>query len=102
MATSSITNTIEITNKEDAERLIGALEKSYNDSRLKCHICKYKGEIEKSEFIYCKNRQAVVEGHPSGIVRGYFDWPYNFHPVWLKSCTGFQAKGVKDDGNKNK
>ncbi len=63
----------------------------------KCYYCIYMGEIENSVYVYCKNRQAVVEGSERGIEAGYFDWPYQFHPVWLKSCTGFQAKGVQEE-----
>ena len=29
-----------------------------------------------------------------GIVNGWFNWPWNFDPVWLTACTGF---GVKTD-----
>lgn len=34
-----------------------------------------------------------VKGHPAGIRRGWFNWPYNFDPVWLLSCDGFEEKG---------
>lgn len=32
-----------------------------------------------------------VTGNPHGIRSGWFNWPYNFDPVWLESCTGFEA-----------
>jgi hypothetical protein len=38
--------------------------------------------------------ECKVEGHLHGIRSGWFVHPYNFDPVWLKSCTGFQARGV--------
>lgn len=60
--------------------------------KLACYNCKHLGEIKNSTYIYCKNRKAKVEGHPSGIIRGWFDWPYEFHPVWLIKCDGFERK----------
>ena len=34
-----------------------------------------------------------VTGVPHGIERGWFSWPLNFDPVWLRTCNGFEAKG---------
>ena len=33
-----------------------------------------------------------VVGNPHGIMNGWFSWPYNFDPVWLESCDGFERK----------
>lgn len=33
-----------------------------------------------------------VEGNSHGIRRGWFNHPLDFDPVWLQSCTGFEAK----------
>lgn len=27
-----------------------------------------------------------------GVVNGWFAWPFNFDPVWLRACSGFEAK----------
>ena len=40
-----------------------------------------------------------VTGNPHGIKRGWFNWPWNFDPVWLESCNGFEPKGG-DEGAK--
>jgi hypothetical protein len=32
-----------------------------------------------------------VKGNPTGIRRGWFNWPFNYDPVWLESCDGFTA-----------
>jgi len=29
---------------------------------------------------------------PHGINMGWFAWPYNFDPVWLQQCDGFEKK----------
>jgi len=33
-----------------------------------------------------------VTGNPLGIRRGWFNWPFNFDPVWLESCDGLEAR----------
>jgi hypothetical protein len=30
-----------------------------------------------------------VSGDPGAIARGFFVWPVNFDPVWLRACSGF-------------
>jgi len=27
-----------------------------------------------------------------GIKMGWFNWPFNFDPVWLENCDGFEPK----------
>lgn len=33
-----------------------------------------------------------ISGDPHGVRSGWFMWPINFDPVWLKSCNGFESK----------
>lgn len=33
-----------------------------------------------------------VSGDPTARARGWFLWPVNFDPVWLRSCLGFEKK----------
>jgi hypothetical protein len=33
-----------------------------------------------------------VRGDSYGISQGWFNWPWNFDPVWLNHCDGFEAK----------
>jgi hypothetical protein len=33
-----------------------------------------------------------IEAHETGLKGNYFHWPYNFDPLWLKSCTGFKEE----------
>ena len=45
------------------------------------------------------NTDAATElgiiANPTGVKRGWFNWPYTFDPVWLISCNGFKQKEVK-------
>jgi hypothetical protein len=40
--------------------------------------------------------KAKVAGDIHGIRSGWFMWPLNFDPVWLKSCNGF-SNNQKDN-----
>jgi hypothetical protein len=33
-----------------------------------------------------------VTAHAHGIAKGWFMWPFNFDPVWLVNCDGFEEK----------
>ena len=37
-----------------------------------------------------------VRGNAHGIRSGWFNWPYNFDPIWLDNCDGFTAKETKE------
>ena len=30
-----------------------------------------------------------IKGDPTGIRKGWFNWPWNFDPTWLENCDGF-------------
>lgn len=32
-----------------------------------------------------------ISAVPHGVRNGWFNWPWNFDPVWLTSCTGFES-----------
>ena len=33
-----------------------------------------------------------IVGNPTGIRKGWFNWPFNFDPHWLENCDGFMEK----------
>lgn len=33
-----------------------------------------------------------IVGDPHGISHGWFNWPFNFDPVWLLNCDGYEGK----------
>ncbi len=33
-----------------------------------------------------------VRGNTHGIKGGWFNWPWNFDPIWLETCNGFLHK----------
>lgn len=79
----------------------------------KCYNCKHRGEIPGDAHSMCCHpetglrkghnpfmafgdmkpgaRKALgVQGHETGVRRGWFAWPVNFDPVWLVSCDGYE------------
>jgi len=39
-----------------------------------------------------KGEKVIVKGSIHGIRHGWFNHPWNFDPVWLEECNGFEAK----------
>jgi len=38
-----------------------------------------------------------VQGDPHGIQSGWFNWPWNFDPVWLNRCDGYTPKEAQQE-----
>lgn len=78
-----------------------------------CYQCRHRREIPGDAHSLCAHpsitvpvlafaalahnlpgpaRELSVSGDPHGIRKGWFAWPINFDPVWLRSCSGFQRK----------
>ena len=88
----------------------------------KCYDCKHRGHIPGDAHSCCKhpdlgeadrfeclmailasvgrvypaiNKKYIdfgIKANPHGIQRGWFNWPYNFDPVWLENCNKFEEK----------
>jgi hypothetical protein len=42
------------------------------------------------------NTTLKIKGNAHGIRSGWFYWPFNFDPVWLENCEGFEPKNKVD------
>jgi hypothetical protein len=90
-----------------------------------CYNCKWRGNVPGDAHSCCKhpnNEESLndpmmalmaifasvqrvspvradtglkVKGNPHGIKNGWFNWPFNFDPVWLDECDGFTNKEEK-------
>ena len=69
----------------------------------KCYECEYRGTVPGDAHSCCKHPLAEqllflagpllnIIGDPHGIRSGWFLWPLNFDPTWLKNCNGFKGK----------
>ena len=84
-----------------------------------CYACQYRGE--DGEHSCCRHPSVKMDsnsfgalvdvlsgktdaaaialnirGDPHGIRRGWFIWPANFDPVWLRNCDGFLAEDAAE------
>lgn len=57
-----------------------------------CYECAHRANVPGSCHSSCRNRSARVSAMEHGIRSGWFLWPFDFDPVWLVSCDGFQPK----------
>lgn len=83
-----------------------------------CYKCKYRGEVAGSAHSCCNHPKAggamkdimsimsimankhrvqeitptglKIKGNKHGIESGWFNHPFNFDPVWLEECDGFE------------
>lgn len=72
-----------------------ALKKGVNMQGA-CYDCKYRCNVPGDTHSSCSNKVAYVIGDEHGISKGWFLFPFNFDPIWLRYCDGFQAKEEKD------
>lgn len=81
----------------------------------KCYTCKYRRSISGDTHSSCHHpdnkvmlddpllsilgmmkvnihieNKIKVSGNVHGIKNGWFNWPFNFDPVWLESCDGYE------------
>lgn len=59
---------------------------------MNCFACDHQRSLPGDCHIACANTAARVTGDPYGTKRGWFFWPFNFDPTWLRSCDGFKAE----------
>ncbi len=65
------------------------LELAMKLAKPDCYNCAFKQKIPGSAHIACNSSTAKVEGDPNGIYNGWFFYPYNFDPTWLRDCSGY-------------
>lgn len=86
-------------------------------AEFKCYKCKYRGDIPGNTHSCCNfpgnntNLFAIfepenilnaiklrIQADPHGVRNGWFMWPMNFDPVWLRNCDGFELMEEPSDG----
>ena len=90
--------------------------------RPDCHKCRHSRSIPGDAHIRCAHPKVTLPGNDPivemisillgagrcsgpvpfpgiditasrvGVEKGYFAWPFNFDPIWLVSCTGYELK----------
>jgi hypothetical protein len=63
------------------------------DFESRCFSCRFMRRITSSSHIRCANPDLTLTGDEDAIEKGYFQYPYNFNPIWIKSiCKKFKEK----------
>jgi hypothetical protein len=58
-----------------------------------CYSCIHRESVAGSAHSNCDNPDPIMNGHPTGIKNGWFNYPHNFDPVWkLDMCANFENK----------
>lgn len=60
-----------------------------------CYSCKHHRQVPGDAHSACANQLSIVIGDEHGIKNGWFLHPFNFDPVWLRYCDGFEP--IKPD-----
>jgi hypothetical protein len=75
--------------------------------RPDCYKCKHRRNIPGDCHSECNHPEAMtmmlgsllgkdvpnkVQGKAHGISHGWFNWPFNFDPIWLEKCSLFESK----------
>ena len=68
------------------------IQKPIERVKPNCYDCSHRGNLAFSAHSCCRAGTANVAGDPHGIKNGWFYWPLNFDPIWLKSCDSFEQK----------
>jgi hypothetical protein len=71
------------------------IQVSLKQMRRACYRCKHRRAVPGDCHSACGNLTAHVIGDAHGKFNGWFSWPFNFDPVWLLSCTGFESVAVE-------
>jgi len=62
---------------------------------MKCYECKYRRDLWQhahSACVHPERENLTLDVNQRGIDGGWFDFPVNFDPFWLKECNGFTLK----------
>lgn len=92
-----------------------------------CYKCKWRGEVVGSAHSSCKHPKCEqsksnimelfailpggqipqiktelnVKGNERGIRNGWFMHPFNFDPVWLEECDGFEDNNKEQSASQS-
>lgn len=51
--------------------------------------------VGRAPQILVSNKQLNIKGNKHGIEKGWFNFPFNFDPIWLENCDGFEKRELK-------
>ena len=66
--------------------------------QTECFSCQFHRSLPGDAHIRCVKPDGEVQntGHPHGIKRGWFLYPYNFDPTWKTvACPNYHAETME-------
>jgi len=54
------------------------------------------GRVNPQIDIQAISSKFQIKANTTGIKRGWFNWPWNFDPVWLENCNAFEEKNLSN------
>ena len=66
-------------------------------TRPDCYSCRYRRGVPGDAHSSCAHPHPTAKGHPRGIAMGWFNFPWNFDPIWLLECSGFTPKKKQEE-----
>ena len=58
--------------------------------------------VGRIELPPMSDERLKIKAHEAGIKSGWFHFPFNFDPIWLEECNGFEEFREKDARITNK
>lgn len=49
--------------------------------------------VQRVAPVNISSKEMNIRASQYGINNGWFNFPFNFDPTWLKNCDGFEMKG---------
>lgn len=63
------------------------------NSKPNCSTCEWKRNVPGDCHIKCINPDPHMAGNEHGIRNSWFNYPFNFDPVWMtKECSNYIIK----------
>ncbi len=65
------------------------------ENKPNCYKCVFRGTLAGDCHSRCTHPQArslEIVGNDHGKKNGWFNWPYNFDPIWLQKCNGYTPR----------
>jgi len=66
-----------------------------NDDPLKNLMAIFASVGRVAPQISTAARDLGIKAKAHGVKNGWFNWPWNYDPIWLEACNGFEAKESK-------
>ena len=82
-----------------AVTLVDSTPAAPSSMRGACYRCIHRRTIPGDAHTRCGHPDTMsltIVGEKYGRDSGWFSWPVNFDPVWLRGCDGFGAKEADD------